>query len=237
MKEDNQQADQNVGMLDRSLMRGLTAWAWLMMGFGAIAMFTGSYLAGFLLFMSGLVIKKEFIIFIDKVLVSKNREPVSGDTLLGTSALLFVLALIVGIFGSNSNSEPKPPATPYAKPFKVLKIETFPAPEDRKRLRVIIYSKDAKTFDERAQTAMLAAYSTWKADPRNYEIDVWLEAKPKISERVAFVSYYPYKETAFGEKKKTDWVEVQATDFDVEKDWKNRALGLYLKDYKLPAVK
>lgn len=126
----------------------------------------------------------------------------------------------------------KKPKTPQSQLITVLNVENFPSPEKRKRIRLTIYSENAKTIEERAQTAIGMAYSVFKADPDYYEIDIWLEALPSISKRVALVNYYPYKENAYGAKRDRAWETVQATDFQVVSG-SLTGLDSYLSDYKM----
>lgn len=127
---------------------------------------------------------------------------------------VLALFLILSVTACSQEKSPKPD-TPLAKTFNILSIEEFAAPGDKKRYRLTIYSKEAKTFEERAQTAINAAYVTHNADKDVYEVDIWLEALPSISKRVAYVSYYPYKESAWGAKKDKIWESVKASEYPV----------------------
>lgn len=144
---------------------------------------------------------------------------------------VLALFLILSVTACSQEKSPKPD-TPLAKTFNILNIEEFAAPGDKKRYRLTIYSKEAKTFEERAQTAINAAYVTHNADKDIYEVDVWLEALPKISERVAYVSYYPYKESAWGGKENKAWKTVESSNYQITGD-KVNSLDIILKKYPI----
>lgn len=99
------------------------------------------------------------------------------------------------------------------KDYELIAREEFPAPPGIGRYRYVIYSKDAKTFTERAQTAIKAALDYQRAASA-HEIQIWLEGLPKVSERVAVADYYPFGITAFGTKAPFLW-KVDSTDSSV----------------------
>ena len=108
-----------------------------------------------------------------------------------------------------------------AREYDVLDIEEFPSPSTEGRYRLIIYSEDAKTLDQRAQTAIKAAID-FQRKRKAYEVQVWLEVLPNLSERVAIADYYPYGISAWGNKSEYIWL-VNASEDD--------ALLPYLPEY------
>ena len=140
--------------------------------------------------------------------------------------LMVFLCFVMVSCSDNSKTEAKPseikskgivlPEITSAKEYRVLKIETFPASNNRSRYRVIAYSESAKTFVERAQTAIKVAAEHQKKT-RSHEVQVWLEAIPNGTERIAIADYYPYDETAWGEKPPYKW-QVEASDAEVTQE-------------------
>ena len=109
----------------------------------------------------------------------------------------------------------------FAREYDVLDIEEFPSPSTEGRYRLIIYSGDAKTLDQRAQTAIKAAID-FQGERKAFEVQVWLEALPRVSERVAIADYFPYGISAWGNKSEYIWL-VSASE--------NDALLPYLPEY------
>ncbi len=107
---------------------------------------------------------------------------------------------------------------PQAKPYQVIEIEDFVAPENKARKRIIAYSSKAKTFEEKAQTVMQIA-KDYQKKMRAYEVAVWLEYKPVIGKsRAAFADYYPFGVSAYGDKKGFS-LEVWVTDNNYPKEY------------------
>lgn len=124
--------------------------------------------------------------------------------------VVFVFAGLIGC----SNQKEAVPDISRALPYEILDTESYPAPEGKGRYKVIVYSRDAKTKEQRAQTAIKAAVD-FQREKKAYEVLVWLEALPKVSERLAIADYYPYKESAWGEKKTYIW-SVEASRYEVK---------------------
>lgn len=100
-----------------------------------------------------------------------------------------------------------------ALPIQTIKIEQFPSPEGKRRVRVIAYSEGARTQEERAHTAMSLAAALGRNGA--YEVQVWLEAEPEVSRRVAIADYYPYGDMAWGRPAPYVW-EVRAYPYGDE---------------------
>lgn len=91
----------------------------------------------------------------------------------------------------------------------VMPVESYPAPEGKPRIKILVYAETAVTFEQRAQTAMKAAIDY--ADGGAYEVMVWLERDAEQSERVAIADYFPYGKMAFGNASINVW-DVRAAD-------------------------
>jgi len=136
--------------------------------------------------------------------------------------------VIVGFFGCSIQEQTLPDMS-QAQGYRMLSIESFPAPEGRERYRIIIYSDGAITRDQRAHTAIRAALDLQGKAKRAYEVSVWLEALPRISERVAIADYYPYKVSSRGDEKEHIW-SVEASDYQVTSG-KIDTAELFLEEY------
>ncbi len=133
-----------------------------------------------------------------------------------------VIVFLAGFLGCSIQEETpsavnlsRLPDISQAQGYRILGVESYPAPRDRGRYRIVIYSENAKTRDQRAQTAIKAAIDLQRrSEVKAYEILVWLEALPQISERLAIVDYHPYKVSAWGDEKEHIW-SVDASDYQV----------------------
>ena len=79
--------------------------------------------------------------------------------------------------------------------YTILEVEDYPAPQGKGRYKVIAHSENARTFEQRAQTAIQIAVD-WHNKTQAYEILAWLEILPELSARVAIADYYPHNVTA-----------------------------------------
>lgn len=141
-------------------------------------------------------------------------------------ALLFV-GLVLAIVGCSKQSEVLPDIS-KAQEYQILGAESYAAPADKGRYKVIIYSASAKTVDQRAQTAIKVAID-FQREKKAYEVLVWLEALPKVSERLAVADYYPFKVSSWGDEKEYAW-SVEASDYEVA-GYKVNSLDIIMKMY------
>ncbi|VFQ44366.1 hypothetical protein [Desulfoluna butyratoxydans] len=125
-------------------------------------------------------------------------------------AVISAVALALAMAGCSGNDVPD---MSQAQVYEILDSESYPAPDDKGRYKIIIYSRDAKTFEQRAQTAIKAAVDFQKKK-NAYEVIVWLEALPKVSERVAIAEYYPFKKSSWGNDKEYIWL-VEGSGYEV----------------------
>lgn len=140
---------------------------------------------------------------------------------------LLLVGLVMAIVGCSKQSEVLPDIS-KAQEYQILGTESYPAPVDKGRYKIIIYSESAKTFDQRAQTAIKAAID-FQREKKAYEVLVWLEALPKVSERLAIADYYPFKVSSWGDEKVYFW-SVEASYYEV-KSQEIRSLDVIMETY------
>ena len=120
-------------------------------------------------------------------------------------------------------------ALEQAQAYTILKTEDYPAPRGKGRYKVIAHSKNARTFEQRAQTAIQIAVD-WHNKTQAYEILVWLEILPALSARVAIADYYPHNVTAW-EKNAPYQLQVQATNYQAGVNGEYKSIDIILKPY------
>ena len=101
-------------------------------------------------------------------------------------------------------------------------------PTDKGRYKIIVYSKATENLEQRAQAAIKATID-FQLEKKAYEVLVWLEALPKVSERLAIADYYPFKVSSWGDQKAYIW-SVEASGY-VVKNYKINSLDLILNRY------
>ncbi len=128
--------------------------------------------------------------------------------------LFLVLSLPLWLAGCSSDTVPMPPVD-QAQSYNVIKTESYPTPPDKQGLTVVIYSQDAKTFEQRAQTVIKAA-QTFVNDKGLYEVTVKLNASPTIKpfDLLAMAQYNPHKQNTWGQEQQYVW-DVSASKHTV----------------------
>ena len=116
-----------------------------------------------------------------------------------------------------------------AQAYTILDVEDYPAPQGKGRYKVIAYSENAQTFEQRAQTAIQIAVD-WHNKTQAYEILVWLEILPELSARVAIADYYPLNVTAWG-KNPPYQLAVEATNYQAGMNGEYKSVDIILRPY------
>jgi hypothetical protein len=134
--------------------------------------------------------------------------------------ILFVLSLFLFLVGCSESAIDRANKVDIsqAQPYFVIKTDSFSAPEGRDRLRIVVHAPAAVTKSQRAQTAIKAAFD-YQKETGAYEVESWLEALPKVSERIAIADYYPYKKKAWGDASPY-MLSVEASDYVIEGELK-----------------
>ena len=113
--------------------------------------------------------------------------------------------------------------------YTILEVEDYPAPRGKGRYKVIAHSENARTFEQRAQTAIQIAMD-WHNKTQAYEILVWLEILPELSARVAIADYYPLNVTAW-ERNAPYQLQVEATNYQASMNGEYKSIDIILKPY------
>ena len=123
--------------------------------------------------------------------------------------VIIALVIVVGIF----TPEKKSIDLSKAKPYSIFHEGDFSFP-GRKRMEWWVISPEAKSFEERAQTAIKAAIDLQKKSNADM-VSIWLEINPILagtSNQFAVVRYAPDGAGFSGIKKVDNWIwEVEAT--------------------------
>lgn len=126
--------------------------------------------------------------------------------------LLFVLSIAL----TACVSEFKKPAldidVSQAKPYAVIKTQTYATPRDKKGLEIFIYAPSANNFDQRGQTLIKAAHELLIANEL-HEVIVKMSALATTSPKYIHagrVYYAPQKTNTWGQTEKYVW-EVEAS--------------------------
>ena len=117
--------------------------------------------------------------------------------------------------------------------YTILEVEDYPAPQGKGRYKVIAHSENARTFEQRAQTAIQIAVD-WHNKTQAYEILVWLEILPELSARVAIADYYPLNVTAWG-KSPPYQLQVEATSYQAGMNGEYKAFDIIFEPYNFSA--
>ena len=144
-------------------------------------------------------------------------------------AILTLIAALALTLAACGSADRPPNMAKQRQDIQVLAAEALSAPPGKKSLKVIAHSPSAMTATQRAHTAMALAYAMGQKDAEVYEVLIWLEIRPEISERVAIVDYYPHGESAWGQSK-PHW-QVEASDYQAGPDGTYRGLDIILQDH------